>query len=198
MHVIVTREATCHSAKPNHPKSLQDMHYTSHYRSPLGNITLASDGEALTGLWFDGQRYFAAGLDPKHSEYKLPVFDDTRRWLDNYFSGKTPDFTPPLHLIGSPFRQHVWTELLRIPHGRVTTYRHLAKLIGIASTGGPMSARAVGGAVGHNPVSLIVPCHRVVGTDESLTGYAGGMDKKRFLLGLEGIDCHRLTDFLLE
>ena len=119
----------CHSAKSNHPKSLQDMHYTSHYRSPLGNITLASDGEALTGLWFDGQRYFAAGLDPKHSEYKLPVFEDTRRWLDNYFSGKTPDFTPPLHLIGSPFRQHVWTELLRIgqPHRhRLNGWSHVS------------------------------------------------------------------------
>ena len=110
---------------------------------------------------------------------------DTKRWLDIYFAGRQPDFTPPLHLIGSDFRRRVWKRLLEIPYGQTTTYGALL--------GGGMSAQAVGGAVGHNPISIIVPCHRVIGANGSLTGYAGGIDKKIGLLTLEGVDVGRLT-----
>ena len=155
------------------------MDYTCHYDSPLGGITLSSDGEALTGLWFDGQKYFAAGLDAEHSEKALPIFDETARWLDLYFAGKAPDFTPKLSPRGTRFQHAVWDELLTIPYGQTVTYGEIAQKLGCRS------AQAVGGAVGHNPISLLIPCHRVVGAGGSLTGYAGGVDKKRSLLELE-------------
>ena len=155
------------------------MDYTCHYDSPLGGITLASDGEALTGLWFDGQKYFADTLDAEHAEKRLPVFDEAVRWLDLYFGGEVPDFTPELSPRGSAFRRRVWNALLAIPYGHTTTYGEIAKKLGCKS------AQAVGGAVGRNPVSLLIPCHRVLGADGSLTGYAGGVDKKRSLLALE-------------
>ena len=155
------------------------MDYTCHYDSPLGGITLASDGEALTGLWFDGQKYFADTLDAEHEEQPLPVFDEAVRWLDLYFGGEVPDFTPKLSPRGSAFRRRVWDALLAIPYGHTTTYGEIAKKLGCKS------AQAVGGAVGRNPVSLLIPCHRVLGADGSLTGYAGGVDKKRSLLALE-------------
>ncbi len=142
---------------------------------------MASDGDALCGLWFDGQRFFASTLG-EHETRDLPVFRETRRWLDVYFSGKDPGFTPPLSLGGTPFRRTVWEELLRIPFGQTVTYGEIADRIGALSRTSP---RAVGGAVGHNPVSLIVPCHRVVGAGGALTGYAGGLDLKRRLLLLE-------------
>ena len=153
---------------------------TMHYDSPLGGILLAADEEGLTGLWFEAQRYFAAKLPPEHEEGTMPVLGDACRWLDVYFSGREPDFTPKLHLIGSDFRQAVWALLLQIPYGQTTTYGALAKQL------------AVGGAVGHNPVSIIVPCHRVVGSDGSLTGYAGGIDKKIRLLTLENAEAANL------
>lgn len=161
------------------------MQYTSHYDSPLGGITLASDGGALSGLWFDGQRHFGATLSGDHEEAALPVFDAARQWLDTYFSGMEPGFTPPLAVAGSPFRRRVWELLLRIPYGQTTTYKAIARAL--ASEGGrrTVAAQAVGGAVGHNPIALIIPCHRVVGTNGSLTGYAGGIDKKMKLLQLE-------------
>ena len=165
------------------------MDYTHHYLSPLGGITLASDGQALTGLWFEGQRFFADTLSKEHMEQNLPVFDETDRWLDLYFSGKAPDFTPKLKLIGTAFRRSVWEILLTIPYGRTMTYGEIARRIAAQNGTGHLSARAVGGAVGHNSISLIIPCHRVVGADGSLTGYAGGMDRKRRLLQLEKIDC---------
>ena len=155
------------------------MDYTCHYDSPLGGITLSSDGEALTGLWFDGQKYFADTLDTEHEEKRLPVFDEAVRWLDLYFGGEVPDFTPELSPRGSAFRRRVWDALLAIPYGHTTTYGEIAKKLGCKS------AQAVGGAVGHNPISLLIPCHRVLGADGSLTGYAGGVDKKRSLLALE-------------
>ena len=155
------------------------MDYTCHYDSPLGGITLASDGEALTGLWFDGQKYFADTLDAEHEEQPLPVFDEAVRWLDLYFGGEVPDFTPKLSPRGSAFRRRVWDALLAIPYGHTTTYGEIAKKLGCKS------AQAVGGAVGRNPVSLLIPCHRVLGADGSLTGYAGGVDKKHSLLALE-------------
>ena len=151
---------------------------------------MASDGESLSGLWFDGQKYFGAGLAADEEEQTesgeiLPVFKETKKWLDIYFDGKEPDFTPRLHLQGSPFRMEVWEILLKIPYGKTTTYKEIAERVA-AQRGIPsMSAQAVGGAVGHNPVSIIVPCHRILGTDGSLTGYAGGVEKKRSLLALE-------------
>ena len=156
------------------------MNYTAHYESPFGIITLASDGQSLTGLWFDGQRYFGSTLGPLASlPAELPVFDDTRRWLDIYFSGVKPNFTPQLSLRGTVFQRRVWEALLTIPYGQTVTYGELARCIGCRS------AQAVGGAVGRNPISIIVPCHRVVGSDGSLTGYAGGLDRKLALLQLE-------------
>lgn len=164
------------------------MEYTHHCASPLGGITLASDGEALTGLWFDGQKYFAATLERDHAEKALPIFAQTVRWLDVYFGGAAPDFTPPLRLKATAFQKAVWDVLLSIPYGRTMTYGEIAARIA-GQRGLPrMSAQAVGGAVGRNPVSLIVPCHRVVGADGSLTGYAGGIGKKLRLLTLERAD----------
>ncbi|MFG6338874.1 MAG: methylated-DNA--[protein]-cysteine S-methyltransferase [Lachnospiraceae bacterium] len=161
------------------------MEYAHYYNSPLGKILLASDGHALTGLWFEGQKYFAAKLDPDHEEKNLPVFARTAEWLALYFDGENPAFMPPLTLKGTPFQKEVWEILLEIPFGQTTTYAEIAAEIarrrGLAS----MSAQAVGSAVAHNPISLIIPCHRVVGSDGSLTGYAGGIEKKEWLLAME-------------
>ncbi len=161
------------------------MEYTHDCDSPLGKIMLASDGHALTGLWFEGQKYFAAKLDQEHEEKDLPVFAQTEEWLALYFSGKKPAFTPPMKLKGTPFQKEVWEEMLAIPFGRTTTYAKIAE--GIAKRRGlaSMSAQAAGSAVGRNPISLIIPCHRVLGSDGSLTGYAGGLEKKEWLLAME-------------
>lgn len=164
------------------------MEYTAHYDSPLGGITLASDGDALIGLWFDGQKYYADALDDDHEEKELPVFEQTKKWLDVYFSGKSPDFTPPLNMKTTDFRKAVWEVMLTIPYGKTMTYGEIAEQIAKQKGIGRMSAQAVGGAVGHNSISLIIPCHRVVGTDGSLTGYAGGIQKKVKLLEMEGTD----------
>lgn len=164
------------------------MQYISHYESPVGNILLAADDIGLTGLWFEGQKYFARGLDQEHEAREIPLFQKVKQWLDTYFSGKEPDFTVPLHFNGTVFQNEVWKILCSIPYGRTMTYGEIAKQIA-AQKGLPrMSAQAVGGAVGHNEISIIVPCHRVVGTDGSLTGYAGGLDKKVQLLKLEKAD----------
>ena len=162
------------------------MTYTLHYDSPLGGILLAADEQGLIGLWFDGEKYFAEKLPETHEAGKTPALREAARWLDEYFAGREPDFAPPLHPIGSPFQQAVWRLLLEIPYGRTITYGALARRL--AGENGRMSAQAVGGAVGHNGISLIIPCHRVVGADGSLTGYAGGVDKKLRLLQLEGVD----------
>lgn len=164
------------------------MRYTNRYESPLGAITMASDGENLTGLWFDGQKYFAAGLHSRQEERELPVFQQTKRWLDVYFQGKDPGFFPPISLNGSAFRREVWEMLRQIPYGQVTTYGEIARKIAQKHGTAAMSAQAVGGAMGHNPVSIMIPCHRVVGTNGSLTGYAGGIEKKIKLLALEKVD----------
>ena len=166
------------------------MQYTAHYASPFGPITLASDGTSLVGLWFDGQKYFADTLEDAHRQKSLPVFEEARRWLDLYFSGKEPGFLPPLAPKATPFRKKVWDILLSIPYGQTMTYGEIAKTIAREQSS-RMSAQAVGGAVGHNPISIIVPCHRVVGTNGSLTGYADGIDKKVQLLTLEGVDMTR-------
>jgi len=163
------------------------MDYLWHYDSPLGGMTMASDGQALVGLWFDRQRYFGAGPDPLVEPDRLPVFKDTCRWLDVYFAGGVPDFVPSLVLHGTPFREAVWDVLLTIPYGKTMTYGEIAAHIAGQRGRQRLSAQAVGGAVGHNPVAIIVPCHRVIGADGSMTGYAAGLDKKRFLLQLEQI-----------
>lgn len=159
------------------------MIYTAHYTSPLGGITLASDGMTLTGLYFDGERDFP-DLSAAHKK-DLPVFGEAMHWLDLYFAGKEPDFSPALNPTGTAFQQAVWEILRTIPYGGTTTYGAIAKRLEKVR-GKRMSAQAVGGAVGRNPISILIPCHRVIGADGSLTGYAGGLDKKEYLLGLEG------------
>lgn len=167
------------------------MTYTQHYDSPLGGILLAADDVGLTGLWFDGQKYFARGLSNERIEQETSVLAEAKRWLDIYFTGKKPDFTPPLHPIGSAFRRSVWKILLQIPYGQTTTYGEIARQLSKKQGLERMSAQAVGGAVGHNEISIIIPCHRVVGADGSLTGYAGGIGKKEKLLELERADMRR-------
>ena len=152
---------------------------------------MASDGNALTGLWFDGQKYFAEGLAETAAAKTLPVFDEAMRWLDIYFSGQKPDFLPKLHLIGTDFQREVWDILLEIPYGQTVTYGEIARKIADKRGLKTMSAQAVGGAVGHNRVSVIVPCHRVIGSDGSLTGYAGGIERKIKLLNIEQPDLIR-------
>ena len=164
------------------------MTYTQTYSSPLGEVLLSADEMGLSGLWFAGQRYFARTLPPGAVPGETPVLTASKRWLDCYFSGARPDFLPPLHLIGTDFQQAVWNLLLEIPYGQTVTYGALAQRLGKPA----MSAQAVGAAVGRNPVSIIVPCHRVVGADGNLTGYAGGVERKLQLLQLEGADLSRL------
>jgi len=161
------------------------MHYINHYNSPLGKITFASNGKELTGLWFDGQKYFASTLTKEYEEKNLPVFEQTAKWLDIYFSGQNPNFTPPLYLSSTQFRNEVWKILLAIPYGSVITYGEIADIMAKKRGAENMSAQAIGGAVGHNPISIIVPCHRVMGKNGSLTGYAGGVDIKEKLLKIE-------------
>ena len=162
------------------------MQYTTAYQSPLGGITLAADGEALTGLWFEGQKYYALYLDKEHEEKDLPVFQQAKEWLDIYFSGRDPGFTPPMRFTGSGFQNEVWAILAAIPYGKTRTYGDIAQELAQKRGLPRMSAQAVGGAVGKNEISIIVPCHRVVGSNGSLTGYAGGISKKIELLKLEG------------
>lgn len=168
------------------------MDHTYHYSSPLGGITLASDDESLTGLWFDGQKHYADTLSTENNEAELPIFEQTIRWLDIYFSGNAPDFTPPLKMRTTPFGKAVWEIMLTIPYGGTMTYGEIADRIAKQKGIERMSAQAVGGAVGRNSISLIIPCHRVVGANGSLTGYAGGIDKKLKLLTMENADLSRV------
>ena len=168
------------------------MVYTYHYDSPLGGITIASNGVELTGLWFEGQKYFANTLPEDYVPQETKILTEAKKWLDVYFSGEEPNFTPPLHPNGSTFRKAVWQILLEIPYGQTITYGEIARRIAVMKNTSHMSAQAVGGAVGHNEISIIIPCHRVVGTNGSLTGYAGGIDKKISLLKLEHTDMSRL------
>ena len=162
------------------------MQYTASYQSPLGAITMASNGEALTGLWFEGQKYYALYLDQDHEEKDMPIFQQAKEWLNIYFSGKSPDFVPPLRFTGSSFQNEVWAILAAIPYGKTRTYGDIAQELAQRRGLSRMSAQAVGGAVGKNEISIIVPCHRVVGANGSLTGYAGGISRKIELLKLEG------------
>ena len=194
------------------------MDYIKYVDTPLGKVLLSSDGKALTGLWFEGQKHFGSTLSDECVEKNVGVFDLAERWLDVYFSGDVPDFTPPVAPAGTDFQKYVWALLLKIPYGETVTYGEIAAALaeqrgeervsaravggvsaqalgrvsaravgGVSARAvGRVSARAVGGAVGRNPISLIIPCHRVVGARGDLTGYAGGLDRKKKLLALEG------------
>lgn len=168
------------------------MQYTTKYETPLGSVLLAADETGLTGLWFDGARYYAAGLAAQHEEKEMPVFEKVRTWLELYFAGKRPECLPLLHMIGSPFRVRIWEMMLQIPYGQTMTYGELAAQIAKERGIERMSAQAVGGAVAHNPISILIPCHRMVGTNGSLTGYAGGIPRKAELLKLEGVAVENL------
>ena len=168
------------------------MIYTQHYDSPLGGILLSADETGLTGLWFDGAKYFAKGLPRERTDRETPALLQAKQWLDLYFSGAEPDFTPPLHPAGTAFQQAIWQLLLQIPYGQTATYGELARRLAREKGRETLSAQAVGGAVGHNPIYLVIPCHRVVGAGGNLTGYAGGVDKKRALLALEHVDIRKL------
>ncbi len=161
------------------------MHYLSHYNSPLGHIVLTADDIGLTGLWFENQKYFGLHLSEQQEEKELSVFIKAKEWLDIYFSGREPDISLPLHFNGTEFQKEVWEILCSIPYGKTVSYGDIARQIAEKRGIQRMSAQAVGGAVGRNPISIIVPCHRVIGADGSLVGYGGGMDKKIFLLELE-------------
>ena len=166
------------------------MHYLSHYESPLGAMTMASDGEHLTGLWFDGQKHDRSTINDEAAlEPDLPVFTRTAEWLDTYFGGTDPGFTPPIRVEGSDFKRMVTSIMLSIPFGATSTYAQIAAEVARRTGRRHMSAQAVGGAVGHNPISLIVPCHRVLASDGGLRGYAGGVDRKEWLLKMEASTC---------
>lgn len=164
------------------------MIYTSQYVSPLGAITLACDEEAVTGLWFNGQKHFGNILPPDTQGRERPLLKEAKKWLDIYFSGREPDFLPPLRYDSTPFRKAACDIMLTIPYGRTMTYGDIAARVAHQRGLEKMSAQAVGGAVGHNPISLMIPCHRVVGTGGSLTGYGGGIARKVKLLELEHVD----------
>lgn len=164
------------------------MIYTSQYVSPLGAITLACDEEAVTGLWFNGQKHFGNILPPDTQGRERPLLKEAKKWLDIYFSGREPEFLPPLRYDSTPFRKAVCDIMLTIPYGRTMTYGDIAARVAHQRGLEKMSAQAVGGAVGHNPISLMIPCHRVVGTGGSLTGYGGGIARKVKLLELEHVD----------
>nr|QIM10358.1 methylated-DNA--protein-cysteine methyltransferase [uncultured Alphaproteobacteria bacterium] len=168
------------------------MQYTAKYKSPLGEILLSADDTGLTGLWFTDQKYYALYLDKENQEQETPFLRQAKKWLDIYFSGKEPDFKLPLHFIGSEFQNKVWEILYAIPYGKTMTYGEIATVLTQQKGLKKMSARAVGSAVGHNQISIIVPCHRVVGSNGSLTGYAGGIERKKYLLEHEKADMHKL------
>lgn len=161
------------------------MKYTHRYDSPLGRLLLASDGEALTGLFFERRTASPLRVSDEREEKSLLVFEETEKWLDRYFSGKEPDFTPKLRIAGTDFQVAVWKLLLQIPYGETSTYGEIARRIALERGLPRMSAQAVGGAVGRNAISIIIPCHRVIGASGGLTGYGGGLDRKAKLLALE-------------
>ena len=164
------------------------MQYIQYYNSPMGKITLLADELGFTGLLFENEEWT---LESENTESSCPAIDEAKTWLNIYFAGNRPDFTPAIHMKGSSFQEEVWKLLLKIPYGEVTTYGDLAKQIAANRGISRMSAQAVGGAVGSNPISIIVPCHRVVGTGGNLTGYASGLDNKITLLKLEKHDMEK-------
>ena len=167
-------------------KVAYNMKYIWKYDSPIGKILMAADRDGLTELWFENQKYFVSQLKKEeYAEKNLPVFERTIQWLDIYFDGGIPEFTPQLHQEGTTFQKMVWEILQQIPYGETVTYKEIACQIAKQRGIAQMSAQAVGGAVGHNTIAIIVPCHRVIGSNGKLTGYAGGLEKKAYLLSLE-------------
>ena len=162
------------------------MKYSCKIKTPMGQLTIASDGKNLIGLWLSGQKYFLGNATKPFVEKELPIFDKAKNWLEIYFSGEKPKFKLPILFEGTPFQKVVWQIISEIPYGKTITYGEIAKQIEISSRK-KTSARAVGGAVGRNPISIIVPCHRVLGANQKLTGYAGGLSKKIQLLKIEKI-----------
>ncbi len=162
------------------------MQSLAFYDSPLGKMSIAADEEGIVGIWFCGQKYDQRSVDPHVQKQETPMIAEAKRYLDLYFTGKEPPFIPPLHLLGTPFQMLVWRLLREIPYGSTSTYREIAQKVACEMQRNSMSAQAIGGAVGHNPISIIIPCHRVIGSDGSLTGYAGGIERKQYLLTLEG------------
>lgn len=170
------------------------MYYRTVYPSPVGRITLACEGDHLAGAWLEGQKYHGGAIAERMIEKDdVFVLDAAKKWLDRYFAGERPALSElPLAPIGGAFRQGVWAVLREIPYGAVVTYGDIAKQMAARMGRERMSSQAVGGAVGHNPISIIIPCHRVVGANGSLTGYAGGIHTKIKLLELEGADLSSL------
>lgn len=168
------------------------MQYLSTISSPLGQILLACDDIGLTGLWFEGSKYYGRGLTDCRENDLHPYIIKAKQWLEIYFAGRKPDFQPPLHLNGSVFESDVWEEIRKVPYGETTTYGNIAGILADKKGMVRVSARAVGGAVGRNKISIIIPCHRVLGSGKKLVGYAGGLEKKSELLKLEG---HQVSDF---
>ena len=168
-------------------EAVSDMIYISHYSSPLGNILLASKNNELIGLWFEGQKYYLASINGEMQEKNdEEIFLKTKDWLDRYFKGEQPNIKElSLNPIGSDFRKKVWKILCDIPYGKTITYKEIADKISKERGLKSMSAQAIGGAVGHNPISIIIPCHRVIGSNGKLVGYALGLDMKKYLLDLE-------------
>jgi methylated-DNA-[protein]-cysteine S-methyltransferase len=175
------------------------MHYIDTVDSPMGELTIASDGQYLTGLWLVEQKYFMADVIHEidviqnAQDCELAIFRETRAWLERYFEGKDPGPIPAVKPRGTEFRQRIWELLVEIPYGQLISYGELAQKVAAEKGIAKMSSRAVGGAVGHNPISIIIPCHRVVGSNGSLTGYGGGIARKIKLLELEGVDMSKLT-----
>lgn len=161
------------------------MEYVADYESPIGRILLAGTEDAVTGLWFYGQKYFPSWPEEEKVCKEISLFEKVRKWLDAYFRGENPKRDFRVEPKGTSFQKEIWELLMEIPYGEVTTYKKLAERIAQKRGLLSMSAQAVGGAVGHNPVSLLIPCHRVIGTNGSLTGYAGGIEKKIWLLNME-------------
>lgn len=170
------------------------LKYIQKYASPVGKIWMVSEEDALTALWMEGQKYGKTVSKKEYEEAENLILQETKQWLDLYFQGQDPGFFPKIQLEGSPFQKAVWNVLLTIPFGSIMTYGQIAKKIAKERKKARMSAQAVGGAVGHNPIAIIIPCHRVVGKNGNLTGYAGGIEKKRQLLILEG---HDRKEFLI-
>lgn len=164
------------------------MQQISYYQSPLGKMLIAADDIGICGIWFEDQKFYAAKLNQDYIELENEDIIQAKKWLDIYFSGKQPDFTPKLHLVGTNFQLDVWNILLKIPYGKTTTYGNISQELVLKYHKEHMSAQAVGNAVGRNPISIIVPCHRVIAANGKLTGYAGGLDKKSKLLALEKLE----------
>ncbi len=164
------------------------MQYVSNYSSPIGKILLCADETSLLGLWFYDQKNFASILNDNYVNHESKLLKDTKFWLENYFNGGVKEYKFPISLYGTEFQKLVWSSLLKIPYGKVNTYSKIANKVAKVKKVEKMSARAVGSAIGKNPISIIVPCHRVIGVNSSLYGYAAGLDKKKYLLDLEGVE----------